>query len=176
MKTVKRIIPSIKEILSDDELQFFHKILILHEKYGERLVTTRFDDKNIAKYLSSHNLSTPHDTNKNKIWIEKTDTDYIQFKGSGNIGRRLVKYIRHAFAHNILEKVNNGTPEERIHLQNWNINRKINDNKPYCVFDANIKFKDLKNLMQLILSKYSKLFNSGSMGGHVVNKNHGSPN
>lgn len=92
------------------------------------------------------------------------------------IGRRLVKYIRHAFAHNILEKVNNGTPEERIHLQNWNINRKINDNKPYCVFDANIKFKDLKNLMQLILSKYSKFFNSGSMGGHVVNKNHGSPN
>lgn len=92
------------------------------------------------------------------------------------IGRRLVKYIRHAFAHNILEKVNKGTPEERIHLQNWNINRKINDNKPYCVFDANIKFKDLKNLMQLILSKYSKFFNSGSMGGHVVNKNHGSPN
>lgn len=156
MKTVSSIIPSTKDILSSEELRFFHRILVIYEKYKRDLKTTRFDDKVITNYLQAQGISTPHDTVKNKIWIENTVVDYIQFKGTGNIGRRLVKFIRHAFAHNIIEKVNKNCLEERIHLQIWNINRKINDNKPYCTFDANIKFDDLKQLMYLILPKYLK--------------------
>lgn len=156
MKSIKRITPSVTTVLSDEELRFLHRILVLYEKYGTRLVTVRFDDKSISHFLNSHNLSTPHDTKKNKIWIEETKDNFIQFKGSGNIPRRLVRYIRHSFAHNRLEKVNGGTEDERIHFQNWKINRKINDNKPYCDFDASIKFCDLKDLMQLMLPKYFK--------------------
>ena len=116
MKTVKKFVPSTKEILSDDELRFFHRVLVLHEKYGNKLKTIRFDDKAITQYLDSVNLSTPHDTKKRKIWIEETKTDCIQFKGSGNIGRRLVRFIRHAYAHNVIEKVNKDKTEERIHV------------------------------------------------------------
>lgn len=158
---VARITPSKDDFLInkdlesfDEELRFFHKILVLWERYGYALVTTRFDDRSISAFLKNRNISSPHDTKNKKIVIEDCKNDFIQFKGSGNVGRRLVKFIRNSYAHNIMERTESESSIGYLHLQTWGVSRRVNDGKPYCKFDLCLKFEDLRDLMEIILKKY----------------------
>lgn len=141
-------------LIEHDELKFFYDILCIWEGSNKKPDCINFSDKQLSKYLSSKGLNLPHDKRNASITIEQSTPNKIQFKGRGNLCRTLIRHLRNAFAHNLIEKKVVQTPstnatesssEEYLHFQDWR--------KSECRMDGMMKFDDFKNLINIILKR-----------------------
>lgn len=153
--TIAKIMPSKTSVLTGgDELEFFYDILCVWEGSNRKPDCINFSDKQLSNYLSSNGLKLPHDKRSESITIAQSIPNQIQFKGRGNLCRTLIRHLRNAFAHNLIEKKNfqipsdNGdgnTSDEYLHFQDWR--------KCECRMDGMMRYNDLKNLIKIILKR-----------------------
>lgn len=123
--------------LKPEDVKFFYSILYQYEKEGKGN-HMGYSYKDVPSEIKDK-VTLVHDTNKKKIDLKYPETlNTLCFKGK-SVCAPLLKHLRHSLAHACIER------EGDYYVINSQKN-------PKCQICGKVKRKDLKNLVDAILS------------------------